>query len=65
MCLTTGNHSCKAEIKTEPMDEYPDFTTFSEFPQPEIKQEPFDIKQESVEIMQTEEIEDFSRPWET
>ena len=58
MCLTTENHSCKAEIKTEPMDEYPDFTTFSGLSQPEIKQE-------SVEIMQTDEIEDFSRPWET
>ena len=47
------------------MAEYPDFTTFSGFSQPEIKQEPFEIKQESVEIMQTDEIEDFSRPWET
>ena len=65
MCLTTENYSCKAEIKTEPMDEYPDFTTFSGLSQPEIKQEPSEIKQESVEIMQTDEIEDFSRPWET
>ena len=65
MCLTTENTPCKAEIKTEPMDEYPDFPTFSELPQPEIKQEPLEIKEESHEIMQTDEIEDFSRPWET
>ena len=56
----TQNHSVAADIKTERMDEYPEFPNFSEInPHAEIKQEPVDIKEEPVDP------DEFSRPWET
>ena len=59
MC-NNENHSVEAEIKTEQMDEYPEFPNISDFnSQSEIKQEPVDIKEEPVDP------DEFSRPWET
>ena len=59
MC-NNENHSVAAEIKTERMDEYPEFPNISDFnPNSEIKQEPVDIKEEPVDP------DEFSRPWET